>query len=102
MYDMFGYLFPNNFKMRQSLIVFRFLVEAQGNFLRLHQLYYKLLVLIIKHSDEYFEIHYCIFSSTSILIFIPWVGIEPTYQKLQVIILPFEREKIYKQMNLPV
>jgi hypothetical protein len=61
MYDIFGYLFPNNFKKRQSLIVFRFLVEAQGNFLRLHQLYYKLLVLIIKHSNEYFEMHYCIF-----------------------------------------
>jgi hypothetical protein len=34
----------------QSLIAFKFLVGAQGNFLRLHQLYYKLLVLIIKHS----------------------------------------------------
>jgi hypothetical protein len=41
---------PNHFKMRQSLIVLKFLVEAQGNSLRLHQLYYKLLVLIIKHS----------------------------------------------------
>ena len=36
--------------MRQSLIAFKFLVDAQGNSLRLHQLYYKLLVLNIKHS----------------------------------------------------
>ena len=36
--------------MRQSLIAFKFLVDAQCNSLRLHQLYYKLLVLNIKHS----------------------------------------------------
>jgi len=46
--------FPYIFKMRQSLIAFKFLVEAQGNSLHLHQLYYKLLVLNIKHSMRVF------------------------------------------------
>jgi len=43
--------------MRQSLIAFKFLVEAQGNSLHLHQLYYKLLVLNISTACEYFEEH---------------------------------------------
>jgi hypothetical protein len=45
--------------------------------------------------------HCCIFSSTSNLIFIPWVGIEPTYQKQQVISLLYEKKHIY-MVNLAI
>jgi predicted DNA-binding transcriptional regulator len=50
MYDIFDYLFPNNFKMRQSLIVFKFLVEAQGNFHRAVEVVKPGLLTHIKYS----------------------------------------------------
>ena len=51
----------------QSLIAFKFLVEAQGNFLRLHQLYNKLLVLIIKHSMRVFSIYIAVFLRVQVI-----------------------------------
>jgi hypothetical protein len=60
------------YRMRQSLLAFKCLVEAQGNSLRLHQLYYKLPVLIIKHSmratlreRNYENICICIFGNNT-------------------------------------